>query len=54
MSSFCSLGTASASENFDLTRVYFQFFEREIAGIHIERRTVQLPNELPGSIRDQL
>jgi hypothetical protein len=46
-------------ENFDLTRVvnvfstYFQFFELEVAGTHIERRTVQLPKELLGSIRDQ-
>jgi hypothetical protein len=46
-------------ENFDLTRVvnvfstYFQFFELEVAGTHIERRTVRLPKELLGSIRDQ-
>src|SRR6266568_3621085 len=46
-------------ENFDLTRVvdvfstYFQFLELEVVGTHIERRTVQLPKELLGSIRDQ-
>jgi hypothetical protein len=28
-------------------------FELEVAGTHIERRTVQLPKELLGSIRDQ-
>jgi hypothetical protein len=50
---------ANPVENFDLSRVvnvfstYFQFFELEIAGTHIERRTVRLPKELLGSIRDQ-
>jgi hypothetical protein len=46
-------------ENFDLARVvnifstYLQFFELEVVGTHVERRTVQLPKELLGSIRDQ-
>ncbi len=50
---------ANPVENFDLSRIvnvfstYFQFFEFEVAGTHIERRTVKLPKELLGSIRDQ-
>jgi len=46
-------------ENFDLRRVvnvfstYLQFYELEVIGTHVERRTIQLPKELLGSIRDK-
>jgi hypothetical protein len=45
-------------ENFDLRRIvnvfstHFQFYEFQVVGTHVERRTVQLPKDLLGSIRD--
>ena len=46
-------------ENFDLSRVvnvfstHFQFYEFEVVGTRVENRTVPLPKELLGSIRDK-
>lgn len=50
---------ANPVENFDLSRVvnvfstHFQFYEFEVVGTRVEMRTVQLPKELLGSIRDK-
>jgi hypothetical protein len=50
---------ANPVENFDLGRVvnvfstHFQFYEFEVVGTRVETRTVQLPKELLGSIRDK-
>jgi hypothetical protein len=50
---------ANPVENFDLKRVvnvfstHFQFFEFQVVGASVEKRTVQLPKELLLSIRDK-
>jgi hypothetical protein len=50
---------ANPVENFDLKRVvnvfstHFQFFELQVLGASVEKRTVQLPKELLASIRDK-
>jgi len=50
---------ANPVDNFDLSRVvnvfstHFQFYEFEVVGTRVETRTVQLPKELLGSIRDK-